>query len=126
MVYANKVLVLLRERKVDHDGYCSDGDNEAEMKVIIRELDIPSEVDSYPWGNVVPLETLRSWFPMLEEEEDLEGESYYCHENTTWDDLDRHTRKIDIVSGIVIFAERPVKKDVVLYEGNENVHNIEC
>ena len=99
---AKRATLFVRERKVDHDGYCSDNENEPTVNCYVITLPLPPSLN-LKIGEVISAEHFKMFCVTTYEMHNLNTRgSYMCKECELWKDISQHDVEIDIVSGVAI------------------------
>ena len=98
-----KVKILSKLETSDHDGYCSEGDCEYEVKIVETIVDIPIQYKSYPKGKINNLNEF-DWKIFLPEPYINTEGSYYCgvDEECNTNGLGQHDYRYTILSVEII------------------------
>lgn len=107
MIEKMKVIIKSKLETSDHDGYCSGGECEYEVKIQSHIADLPIEYKNYPEGKLVNFDEFKINWENFLPTPDLSNGSGYCDLSSESDanGLDRHDYRYTILSIEIINPE---------------------
>jgi hypothetical protein len=100
---ATHITMVVRERSMDHDGYCSDNECTPEARLVLHTVPVPVslEVDIGEMISLDKLNLLRLPVPTVNQD----GSGYCVTEGSPWAEVgDHHDSVVDVVCGMGVVA----------------------